>query len=68
MRRRLHIFNVVLANSNSPFKGGTGLSYVFQASPDLATWSALTTYIVRFDFIDTVAGNQAIRIYRRLFP
>ena len=47
--------------------GGTGLSYIVQASPDLATWSSITTNTAPFDFIDTVASNQSVRIYRGVY-
>jgi len=47
--------------------GGTGLSYIVQTSPDLATWSAITTNTAPFDFIDTVASNQSVRIYRGVY-
>ena len=58
-----------LANRRFQFtlNGGTGLSYIVQTSPDLATWSAITTNTAPFDFIDSVASDQSVRIYRGVF-
>ena len=47
--------------------GGNGLSYIVQASPDLATWNTLTTNTAPFDFIDSVASDQSVRIYRGVY-
>jgi alpha-amylase len=47
--------------------GGTGLSYIVQTSADLATWNALTTNTAPFDFIDSVASNQSVRMYRGIY-
>jgi hypothetical protein len=47
--------------------GGSGLSYVIQSSPDLARWSAIATNTAPFDFIDTIAGTQSLRVYRGVY-
>jgi alpha-amylase len=58
-----------LANRQFQFtlNGGTGLSYIVQASSDLVTWSAITTNTAPFDFIDMVAGNPSVRVYRGVY-
>ena len=48
--------------------GGTGVSYVVQASPDLTNWSAITTNIAPFNFTDTTTGNAPVRMYRSVYP
>ena len=57
--------------SNKQFQftlnGGTGLRYLVQTSPDLATWSTITTNTAPFDFIDSVASDQTVRIYRGVY-
>ena len=47
--------------------GGTGLSYVVQTSPDMATWNPITTNTAPFDFIDSVATNHSVRLYRGVY-